>query len=654
MPRNVRRAAGSILVLAACGIAAMGLLSGSRDRVEVSASARLAADSARRVIEQAWQTELRLVEQRVSEAIAQKPLQAAVNDRGERAGAGALQAKLATADWWRPVRDDFEIVRVIAGTGVIARQERFNIDLGAADSDLVAAARLHRVASAVFSVGGRPLLAAAARIPPLTAAVPVLVLANPIDKVTLQRLYDRTGQAMMVTPTEVAGAPDQRALVQRLAGREAEEVVVDPRGHWVATTVTLGPDVRLWTLKRESLPDTMGFHVDWSTGLLGVFLAIAGIVVFFGGRETIAAVSGVIKGETTLPFGAAARTRSQVQTNRPRLRTVPPLPPLLDPSATAPSSPAAAEAPRPPNVFGRYTLLEHLGQGGMADVYVAAAYGAEGFCRTFVLKRIRREMAHDKDAVSHFIDEACMQAGLVHSNIVPVFDFGVVDGEYFMTEEYVLGRDVSRVVDRHVDQNGATFDQRLTYYIAHETLQALEYAHTKRDKEGKPLGIVHRDVSPGNIMVSLDGDVKLFDFGIVKSNARNTHTMLGLVKGNANFMSPEQARGQEVDHRSDLFSMGLVMYFCLTGHLFYQGATDLEVIHKAATGPTDRNWEEIRNLPAPAGEILSRALAVDRRLRFQTAAEFARALAPHMTHKKSEAAAIMQVLFGDDLRREAA
>jgi serine/threonine-protein kinase len=653
MPRNVRRAAGSILVLAACGIAALGLLSGRRDRVEVSASARLAADSARRVIEQAWQTELRLAEQRVSEAIAQKPLQAAVNDRAERSNPGALQGKLESADWWRPIRDDFQVVRVIAGTGVIARQERGDIDLGAADSDLVATARMHRVASAVFAVGGRPLLAAAARIPPLTAAVPVLVLANPIDGTTLQRLYDRTGQALMVTPAEVAGAPDQRALVQRLAGREAEEVVVDPRGRWVATTVPLGPGVRLWTLKREALADTMGFRVDWSTGLLGVFLAIAGIVMFFGGRETIAAVSGVIKGETTLPFGAAARTRREVQTSRPRLRTVPPLPPLLDsPSPSGPPSPG--ETPRPPNVFGRYTLLEHLGQGGMADVYVAAAYGAEGFCRTFVLKRIRREMAHDKDAVSHFIDEACMQAGLVHSNIVPVFDFGVVDGEYFMTEEYVLGRDVSRVVDRQVDQTGGPFDPRLTYYIAHETLQALEYAHTKRDKEGKPLGIVHRDVSPGNVMVSLDGDVKLFDFGIVKSNARNTQTMLGLVKGNANFMSPEQARGEEVDHRSDLFSMGLVMYFCLTGRLFYQGTTDLEVIHKAATGPTDRDWEEIRRLPAPAGEILARALASDRRLRFQTAAEFARALAPHLTQKKAEAAALMQLLFGDDLRREAA
>src|SRR4029077_9502420 len=126
-----------------------------------------------------------------------------------------------------------------------------------------------------------------------------------------------------------------------------------------------------------------------------------------------------------------------------------------------------------------------------------------------------------------------------------------------------------------------------------------------------------------NIMISLEGDVKLFDFGIVKSNRRNTQTQLGFVKGNANFMSPEQARGHQVDCRSDLFSLGLVLLFCLTGRLLYEGDSDLGVIYKAASGPTEQDGDDIRKLPSPAPEVLARALAVDRAQRFQSAAEFA-------------------------------
>ena len=266
----------------------------------------------------------------------------------------------------------------------------------------------------------------------------------------------------------------------------------------------------------------------------------------------------------------------------------------------------------------------------------------EGFTRNFVLKRLRPELARDKEAVAQFIDEARLQASLVHSNIVPVFDFGMVSGEYFMTQEYIVGRDLSRLMTRHYEQGGAGLPAALAYYVAHETLQALAYAHDKRDKEGQPMGIVHRDISAGNVMVSLNGEVKLSDFGIVKANRRVSRTQVGMVKGNANFMSPEQARGQQVDARSDLYSLGHVLYYCLTGELLYSGDNDLDVLYRAATGLTGEDWIRIGSLPDPAPQILERALANEPAERFQTALEFADALAAHTGGGKPGMAKLIQ------------
>jgi eukaryotic-like serine/threonine-protein kinase len=282
------------------------------------------------------------------------------------------------------------------------------------------------------------------------------------------------------------------------------------------------------------------------------------------------------------------------------------------------------------------------------------AHGAEGFSRTFVIKRLRDELARNKDAVAQFIDEARVQASLAHSNIVQVFDFGMMGGEYFMIEEYILGRDLARVSGRCLERTGFRLDPRLVYYIAYESLQALAYSHGKKGRDGEPMGIVHRDVSASNVMLSSAGEVKLFDFGIAKAHRRQTQTQAGMVKGNANFMSPEQARGQSVDGRSDLFSMGLVMYFCLTNQLLYTGENDLDILYRAACGPSPEDLEAIGRVPPPAAEILFRALAVDPNQRFQTAEQFAAALAPHATGMKAEAASLMELLFGDELRREAA
>jgi serine/threonine-protein kinase len=399
-------------------------------------------------------------------------------------------------------------------------------------------------------------------------------------------------------------------------------------------------------------------------GLIGLGLIVSAI----GGGQAgdgVGVVSGTLPKEPTLKFGTAPKARPGHVTPgiaRPPVSnggavSIPgATPPVPMQAAGPPAPPVTVPVPTPPpSTFGRYRLLERRGEGGMSEIFTAETSGVEGFSRTFVLKRLRPELARDKEAVAQFIDEARMQASLVHSNIVPVFDFGTVSGEYFLTQEYIAGRDLSRLMARYYEQTGRVgLEPRLAFYVAHETLQALAYAHNRRDKAGNPLGIVHRDVSAGNIMISLQGEVKLSDFGIVKSNRRVTKTQVGMVKGNANFMSPEQARGMHVDARSDLFSLAQVLYFCLTNELLYSGDNDLDVLYKAATGPTLEDYRRMHDLPDPSGMILEKALAFDPRERFQSATEFAGVLAAHVGGGKADAAQMMQVLFGEEFKHEAA
>jgi serine/threonine protein kinase len=311
-------------------------------------------------------------------------------------------------------------------------------------------------------------------------------------------------------------------------------------------------------------------------------------------------------------------------------------------------------ATSPLRPFGRYILLNQLGEGGMARVYTAVIFGAEGFRRKFVVKRLRPELLQDPSVVAQFIDEANMASHLVHSNIVPVLDFGKVDDEYFLATEYILGRDLGRLVQRSldVDQHGLPPD--VVLFIAQEVLKALEYAHGKTSETGQPLGIVHRDVSPSNVLVSARGEVKLFDFGIVKAEGRQTRTQQGVVKGNVSFISPEQARGTEVDQRADLFSLGLVLYTCLAGEVLYAGNSTYELLIKAASGPGVDEIQRLRRMPSPLGAILEKVLNPDPAKRFQTASEFLAAVTPHVGRGGSELSELVTRLFADDFRHEEA
>ena len=324
----------------------------------------------------------------------------------------------------------------------------------------------------------------------------------------------------------------------------------------------------------------------------------------------------------------------------------------------------AGTSKRPPNhstmiaradaqVFGRYTVLDRLGAGGMCDIYTAALTGPEGFQRTFVLKRLKPELALNRAAVDQFIDEAKLGSTLVHSNIVPVFDFGRVGDGFFIAQEYIVGRNVAQLCERHLERLGEPLDVTTVFFIAYEILQALGYAHDRTNDAGEPLQIVHRDISPGNIVVSRIGEVKLIDFGIVKSvsGSRVSQTDLGNVKGNAAFMAPEQARGLAVDRRADLFSLGLVMFRALSGEPFYPGATTAEVFYGSATGPTAEHFERVDCLPPVAAQILKKALMPDPGDRYATAEDFAADLVKHIpAGAKAGVATLLNALFGAELK----
>ena len=252
-----------------------------------------------------------------------------------------------------------------------------------------------------------------------------------------------------------------------------------------------------------------------------------------------------------------------------------------------------------------------------------------------------------------FIDEANLASTLVHPNVVPVFDFGEAGGSYFLAEEYVIGRDLGRITSRLYERGEPMLSHNAILHLANEVLAGLAYAHDKRDDAGRPMGLVHRDVTPANVIISERGEVKILDFGIMKAKQRVSQTDSGTVRGNVCFMSPEQARGRAVDHRSDLYSIGLVILHAATGEQTYPGDTFYDLLTAAAAGPDAVMRARIAALPAPLPAILTRALEVDPDKRFQSSAEFSAAITPHLIGGGStELAVRLTSLFAEELRAE--
>jgi serine/threonine-protein kinase len=225
---------------------------------------------------------------------------------------------------------------------------------------------------------------------------------------------------------------------------------------------------------------------------------------------------------------------------------------------------------------GRYTISRKIAEGGMAEIFLGTQHGAAGFQRPVVVKRIHAVFSASPQFRNMFVDEAHIAMSLNHGNIVQVLDLGMVGGRYFLILELVDGWDLNHILDR-AEAAGLTLPPELALYIIAEVGRGLAFAHG-REREGKPLGIVHRDVSPHNVLISEQGEVKLSDFGIATAENRREQTLAGTVKGKIGFMSPEQASGKAIDARSDVFSLGATLYLMVTGKRPFAARSDLEAL----------------------------------------------------------------------------
>jgi hypothetical protein len=639
-----RGAATAILGLGALGAAAGALLVGGTGAAR-QAEARRAADEARNAVRVAVAASAHEVAEEVTEAVAVPQFRAALSDRVDTF---TLDDLFQTEDWWAPHRT--RALVLVGPQGVV--MSRNVASSGPGPADLAARASTARGVAAVARVADQVYLAAAAPVSISAPAGRVLVLGRVIDRALLETWAAQAHAGLMLSDgrseLRTGGSP-QPGRPGALVGHEAEPFVADRTEGSLGAAVDIAPGLWIWATRTVVDPSAGKDLPLWG---LAAALALAALAVaLIRPRRAPAAAEPALpsspgaQAEPQLALrstvaaatvsGAGAPGSLGVASGKPR------------PSVNLPTMIASSE----PQVFGRYTVLDRLGSGGMADLYTAALTGPEGFQRVFVLKRLKPELALNRAAVDQFIDEAKLGSTLVHSNIVPVFDFGRVGDGFFIAQEFIVGRNIAQLCERHTERIREPLDVPTVFYIAHETLQALSYAHDKTNDEGQPLQIVHRDISPGNILVSRLGEVKLIDFGIVKAADRVSKTDLGNVKGNASFMAPEQARGLAVDRRADLFSLGLVMYRALAGEPFYPGSTTAEVFYGAASGPTAEHFERIDQLPPVAARVLKKALMPDPADRYATAEEFAADLAPHLVPgAKASLATLVNALFGAELR----
>lgn len=557
--------------------------------------------------------------------------------------AATMQDLLDTERWWEPYRA--RAVEVIGPRGSLATRNVPVPTLGA--SELQARLAPGRAATRFATVGDRPFVEAASLIDADALPSWALVLARPIDRSCLGEWAERVHASLVLSDGHRSLVGASSIPSESLVGHEAESVLVYERAGAMATPLALSPALWVWAVRPVPPELARGRAPFVPLSLLAAGLAAAAVVVGVsrrrGSRPTLEGPPVPV--EAPPVEAAPARPSAPSMAVAPSVSRV--TPPPRRSSAAIPTIIAGAEAAS----FGRYTVISRLGEGGMCELFIAGLGGPEGFQRTFVLKRLKPELARMRAAVDQFIDEAKLGSTLVHSNIVPVYDFGHVGDGFFMAQEYVVGRNVGEIVERHVERLREPLDVPSVLYIVHEALQALTYAHDRTSDDGEPLNVVHRDVSPGNILVSTGGEVKLIDFGIAKSEGRVSRTDIGNVKGNAAFMAPEQARGLVIDRRADLFSLGLVAYYALLGDPLYHGSTSGEVFYAAVSGPTPERLQALDRLPPFVAQILSRALAVDPAERYTTADEFAADIVGHIgTGARAAMATLLNALFGPELR----
>jgi serine/threonine-protein kinase len=272
--------------------------------------------------------------------------------------------------------------------------------------------------------------------------------------------------------------------------------------------------------------------------------------------------------------------------------------------------------------FGKYILLEKLASGGMAEVFLAKSLGASGVNKFLAIKRILPQYSDNKDFIDMFKEEAKIAVNLNHGSVVSIYDFGIERGQFYLVMEYVEGRNLRQVLNE-LKKRSQQFSIEQVAYMMKEVAAGLDHAHRLIDgTTGRPLNLVHRDMSPQNVMVSFEGEVKVIDFGIAKAESQLEATKTGTLKGKFGYMSPEQADGQSIDSRTDLFSLGIVLWELLAHDRLFTSNSEAAILRKIRECQIPSIRKVNPSVPVELENIVNKALAKDRALRYQTAAAF--------------------------------
>lgn len=302
----------------------------------------------------------------------------------------------------------------------------------------------------------------------------------------------------------------------------------------------------------------------------------------------------------------------------------------------------------------KYILLELLGSGGMAEVYKAKLVGQRGFEKQIVIKKLIAEMAKTPEVVDSFIAEARLAALLQHENIAQIYDFGELEGSYFIAMEYLFGKDLASVLNQGQQQSAFSLSQALE--IAVKICEGMEYAHNLCDLKQRPLHIIHRDLTPQNIFLTFDGKVKIIDFGVARAELYDTRTKMGMVKGKISYMSPEQLSEGKLDHRSDIFSIGILLYEMISQKRMYHGDT-AQLIKKALAADFVPLEQAAPGLPQGVYAVVAKALAQKKENRYQSCKEMSQALGQcllesHLRQQTKPLGPYLKYLFEAEYRQE--
>ncbi len=276
------------------------------------------------------------------------------------------------------------------------------------------------------------------------------------------------------------------------------------------------------------------------------------------------------------------------------------------------------ELPRP---FGNYSLLKLLARGGMGEIYLARTGGITGFEKYYAVKKLLKKFTHDNDVGARFVDEAKLGARLQHPNIVQVYDLGRVSDELYMATEFVDGFDLRRVL-RFCHEKKKRIPLDIALFIVREVLSGLAYAHRQVDAEGQSINLIHRDISPQNVLVSFEGEVKIIDFGLAKSTQRSQETQANVLLGNFGYMSPEQARGQILDVRTDVYSCGIVLFELVTGTKRFVEENPLKLLEMVARPTPIMPSDRMASAPKAVDRIYGKATSQDKEQRYASAEAF--------------------------------